>query len=249
MLTPYVAIVLADGDSADAAGRAYRETMDGLLACGYIARADLPFDAEFLVAGLGEWTGRYMRWIADPVRERSYRARALFDMRPVLGDPGPWRTLEAAVTDAVDRDFVQVLAHDCLASVPPLTFFRDAVVDSVGEQQTTFRLEHSALRPLVDVGRVFGLAGRAAMGRSTLERFDTARTLLPEHDAIFREAADTFRIVLWQQGRIGITQGTRGSELPPALLSRYDRQALKGGFRSIQRLLEFTHDREWLTGL
>jgi hypothetical protein len=37
--------------------------------------------------------------------------------------------------------------------------------------------------------------------------------------------------------------------LPPALLSRYDRQILKSGFRSILRLLEFTADPKWLETL
>ena len=110
-----------------------------------------------------------------------------------------------------------------------------------------FRLEHSALLPLVDVGRVFGMAAGRVLGSSTLERFAMARTLLPEHESIFREASDTLRVVRWQQGRIGISQGTDGSELPPALLGRYDRQVLKSGFRSIHRLLEFTANREWQT--
>ena len=76
-----------------------------------------------------------------------------------------------------------------------------------------------------------------------------ARVLLPDHEAIFRDAADTLRIVLWQQGRVGISQGTRGAELPAALLSRYDRQVLKSGFRSLRRLVEFTGDRTWLRTL
>ena len=78
--------------------------------------------------------------------------------------------------------FLHVLANDCLASLPPLTFFQDAVVEKSGEQTTVFRLEHSALRPLVDVGRVFGMAARKVLGTSTLERFALARTLLPEHE-------------------------------------------------------------------
>jgi hypothetical protein len=73
--------------------------------------------------------------------------------------------------------------------------------------------------------------------------------MLAEQDAIFRDAADTLRIVLWQQGRVGISQGTDGSELPAAALSRYDRQALKSGFPVIQKLLEFTADLTWLTAL
>jgi hypothetical protein len=93
------------------------------------------------------------------------------------------------------------------------------------------------------------MAAGKLMGRSTVERFATARALLPEHEQIFREAADTFRVVLWQQGRVGISLGTSGVDLPPTLLSRHDRHVLKAGFRSILRLLEFTADRTWLESL
>jgi CBS domain-containing protein len=153
------------------------------------------------------------------------------------------------LSGAVDRTFLRVIANDCLASLPPLTFFQDAVVDESGEQSGVFRLEHSALQPLVDVARVFGMAAGRVLGGSTRERLAMARGLLPAHEAIFREASDTFSVVLWQQGRIGITKGTSGAELPPALLSRHDRQVLRSGFRVILRLLELTASWEWLEAL
>jgi hypothetical protein len=90
------------------------------------------------------------------------------------------------------------------------------------------------------------MAAREVIGTSTLERFASARRLLPAREAIFREASETLRIVLWQQGRIGISQGTTGSELPPALLSRHDRHMLRSGFPAIHRLLEFASDPAWL---
>jgi hypothetical protein len=52
--------------------------------------------------------------------------------------------------------------------------------------------------------------------------------------------------VLWQQGRVGISQGTNGTVLPAALLSRHDRHVLKSGFPAIHRLLEFTANPKWL---
>jgi len=55
--------------------------------------------------------------------------------------------------------------------------------------------------------------------------------------------------VLWQQGRVGISQGTDGAELPPALLSRHDRHVLKSGFPVIHRLVEFAADSDWLDGI
>jgi CBS domain-containing protein len=192
---------------------------------------------------------RVFAWLRDPVGEAAYRARSLFDLRAVHGDDRLWQAIRAAVSETPAPAFIHVLANDCLDSLPPLTFFQDAVIDSFGEQSETFRLEYSALRPIVDVARVFALAAKNPFGRSTLERLAIARTLLPEHDAIFREAADTLQIVLWQQGRVGISQGTRGAELPASLLSRHDRQVLKSGFRSILRLVEFTGDRHWLKQL
>ena len=248
-IAPHLLAIVEDDGAVPAVADVYRRLQDSLAECDYLPRTDLPFEPAFHVASVGEWKARFGAWVADPVLQQTYRARSLFDLRPVHGERSLWERVAVSVMDAITREFVQVLANDCLASLPPLTFFEDRVLDSEGEHSAVFKLEHSALRPLVDVGRVFGLAAGQAMGRSTLERFAVARSLLPEHEAIFREASDTFRIVLWQQGRVGISQGTRGFELPPSLLGRVDRQVLKGGFRSIQRLLEFTADRAWIERL
>ena len=259
LLAPELLLVLDDDEGGDGFGpdryelaiarEKFYRVVDSLQECGYLARPAAAFEPSFYAATASEWKDRYRAWIADPVLQRTYRARSLFDLRAVHGRRARWGDIETAVVDAITRDFVGILANDCLASLPPLTFFEDMVVDSRGEQSATFQLETSALRPLVDVGRVFGLAARQVLGRSTIERLAIARALLPDHQATFREAADALRIVLWQQGRVGITEGTSGADLPPALLSRHDRQRLKSGFRSILRLLELTADRAWLEAL
>jgi CBS domain-containing protein len=235
-------------------------------------RPDQSFDGSFYAASIDEWKDRYVGWVRNPILEQMYLARALFDLR-ALSDVGrvlpsasarlrqgyggqalpsgpaehPFiRDIETAIAGAIDRDFLRITANDCVARLPPLTFFQDAVVDDMGERSTTFQLDRNAVTPLVDVARVYGMAAGRVLGGSTQERFAMARHLLPQHDAIFREAADTLRIVLWLEGRIGIRQGTGGAELPPTLLSRQDRQVLKSGFRVIQRLIELTADYAWL---
>ena len=246
---PQLVLIVDGEDGRQELLQQYERVSDALSECDYLARTDMTYDRPFHVASTGEWRTRYENWLRDPVRSEMYRARPLFDLRPVHGLTSLWREVEASVVATVDRDFLQVLANDCLASLPPLTFFHDAVVDTSGEQTTVFRLEESALRPLVDVGRVFGMAAGKVLGTSTRERFAHARTLLPENEWVFREASETLRILLWQQARIGIDQGTTGSELPPVLLSRHDRHVLKSGFRSILRLLEFTGHSPWFAAL
>ena len=55
----------------------------------------------------------------DPVLQQTYRMRSLFDLRPIHGRQALWHEVAATVTDAVDRDFLRLLAHDCLSSLPP----------------------------------------------------------------------------------------------------------------------------------
>jgi CBS domain-containing protein len=243
---PRVALVHEDGVDHRRLESLYAKVTTDLLECDYLPHNEGPVDAAFQVASAAAWSRRYEAWIQNPVVEGMARNRYFFDLRPFHGARFLWEQVRDHVSRAVDRNIIRVLAHDCLASLPPLTFFQDAVIEQSGEQTTVFRLEHSALRPLVDLGRVLGMAARDVMGTSTLDRFAMARRLMPSHEAIFRDAAETLRIVLWQQGRVGISQGTDGTVLPPALLSRHDRHVLKSGFPAIHRLLEFTADPKWL---
>ena len=244
-------LVLISADSAERSDLTaqFESVADGLLECGYALRSETSFDRQFLVATSSEWQARYREWMHDPVRTRMYLARPLFDLRPVHGERSLWQQVDAAITSGVSRDFMHLLANDCLASVPPLTFFENAVIDEAGEQAPVFRLEHSALRPLVDVGRVLGMAAKRVPGLSTRDRFAIAQTRLPANGELFREAGETARILLWHQARVGIGHGTDGSEFSPALLGRYDRNVLKNGFRSIRRLLEFVGDLSWLASI
>jgi CBS domain-containing protein len=246
---PELVMIFDDRQDRARCHEIYNRVSEALAGCGYLANSEMPFKSEFYAASASEWKGRYRGWVIDPVANEMYRARPLFDLRFAYGMQSLWQAVESELYSAMNRDFLLVLANDCLASLPPLTFFQDAVVSESGEESAVFRLEYSALRPLVDVGRVFGMASGRVLGGSTLERFEMARTLLPDHASIFRAASDTLRIILWQQGRVGISQNTDGAELPPSLLSRYDRQVLKGGFRSIHQLLEFTADSQWLQNL
>ena len=199
-LAPHPVLVLEGDGGMESMRRAYQRVIDALVDCDYLARGDPSFEWDFYVASASEWKIRFGQWITDPVRQQMYRARTLFDMRPVEGPVSLWEQVESHALAAVDRDFVGILANDCLASLPPLTFFQDAVVDQEGEQVTTFRLEHSALRPLSTSAGCSGSRPAHAFGarRSSASRLRAAR--LPEHEAIFREASDTLRIVLWPAG-------------------------------------------------
>ncbi len=218
-------------------------SLDSALAdCGYLSPQPI------IHASLDEWKARFFGWIREPIDTQAYLAYSFFDLRAVHGPAHLSDEIEAHIRAelAAEPGFIRVLAHDCLSNLPPLTFFRDLVVEESGERTDTFRLESSALQPLVDVARVFSLAFGSPFGASTRERFEQARHRLPAQESIFREAAETMRIVLFHQARAGLRMRSSGAALPLSMLSRHDRQVLKSGFRSIHNLLEFMAAGTWL---
>ena len=246
-LGPQLGLVFREGDRASWASL-YRRVFESFTACGYLPRAGLSdTEVDFRVAGVDEWKARFAGWVRDPLGARVYEGRPLFDLRPVAGRFDLVAEMEAVVRAEVagHPEFLKLLAHDSLANLPPLAFFRDAVVEESGEQQDVFHLERSALRPLVDVGRVFGMAAGRFFASSTIERLAAARVLWPAEEAVFREAADTVRVLLHHQARWGLRRQDGGAEIPPSGLGGYERQVLKSGFRSILRLLERAAEHRW----
>ena len=235
-LAPNIAVIGAAPPSLGTAlGTALAE-------CGYLS------PKPPVAASLEEWKARFSGWIRDPILNQAYLSLSLFDLRPVFGPAPIFDELKRHVRAELAEEpaFLRILANDCLSSLPPLTFFRDLVIEESGEQTATFRLKSSALRPLIDVARVFGIASGNPLGASTSQRFQQARRLLPAREAIFREAAEAMRIMLFHQVRAGLRMGTSGSALPLSMVSRHDRQVLKSCFRSTHNLLEFTAPCDWM---
>jgi CBS domain-containing protein len=242
---PEIALLCRDAADVARGHHALQRLRADLAECGYLPHAAPDFDDEILCATVDAWQDRFSEWIREPIWTQMYRARPLFDLRPAWGDAEPWQRLEESARQVIrtEPSFQKVLANDCLSELPPLTFFQDAVLDESGERSEVFALQLRALGPIVEVGRVFGIADQRVLGSSTLERLELARSRMPAHESIFREAIETLRVLLYLQARTGLRLHDSGTDILPSQLSRLDRQALKSGFRAIHNLLEFTFNR------
>jgi CBS domain-containing protein len=242
---PEIALICRAAADVTRGHQALQRLRADLAECGYLPHATPDFDADILCATVAAWQERFAEWIRQPIWTRMYRARPLFDLRPAWGDSDPWQRLEESAREVIrtEPSFQKVLAIDCLSELPPLTFFQDAVVDESGERTEVFALQLRALGPIVEVGRVFGIANQRVLGSSTLERLELARSRMAAHESIFREAIETLRVLLYLQARSGLRLNDSGAEILPSQLSRLDRQALKSGFRAIHNLLQFTFNR------
>lgn len=190
---------------------------------------------------LQQWKKKFREWVSQPTEGRLYESRSFFDFRCFHGDASLAEELRDGMFASVAENprFLALLAGSCLAQMPPLTFFKGLVVDDGGNQSAVLDLRRSAVFPLIDSARAFGLAG-ATRQPGTFDRLSAAAKLLPGSRDTFEAAKEAYRVTLQQRGRAGLLAGDDGVHIRPSSLSKYEQQVLKGAFRSILELLELT---------
>ena len=214
-----------------------------LLACGY-----RPLTGPRLLRPdtrcrtLSAWREFFSGCIQDPVGKAIFESRSLFDMRFAFGDREPLESLGNAITAAIrgNPGFLQVLANDTMGSLPPLTFYRDVVVDIDGSESSALDLDTAALRPLEDAARVFALARHDLAVTSTVERLEAGAQAMPVYRSVFREAAEAFRVIACHRAISSLGRREDSGLIYPSSLSRYEQAEVKKTFQSIHSFLEFT---------
>ena len=219
-----------------------RRVSGALAACGFVTTA------KAIVAGqpsacrsVAEWERAFGNWIGNPIESCVYRATSFFDLRPVHGDCRLVERLERHIHAEEDRnpEFVPLLVNDSMANLPPLTFFKGLVIDDEGGYTETLDLQRATLQPVVDIARALALDCRVPRSTATLERL---HSLAPEDDAaalLIEETAAAFRNALYHRARTGFMDGSDGSRVDPAKLTRLEQNLLKAGFRTVLRLMEY----------
>ncbi|MBC2593729.1 cyclic nucleotide-binding domain-containing protein [Ruficoccus amylovorans] len=213
-----------------------------LVGCGF------PFDTNGRLASntewcqpLTTWKAYFSRWIHEPIESNIVSLTSLFDLRAVGGKKELADALSSHIRAEIKEspNFIPLLANDAMANLPPVTIFRDSVMDKAGILWSCIDTKMHALYPLVDVGRVFALEYEQEDCTSTIERFTRMADLLPDERELFRAAADAARASLALQSLIGHRRGDNGQFIRPHELTKSDQEHLKGVFRTIVRLLDF----------
>lgn len=237
-------------DADPAAAQAYflelgRRVTAALQACGFTfsATAQRP-DKPAYCQSLRSWKNQFSSWVRDPVRSSIYGARSMFDMQYAAGNRNLLNELRRHIGREVTvwESFIQLLAYDTLAHLPPVTFFDGLVVESEGRLHETLDLRRSAIFPLSDSARVWGLA-TGSLQPASATRFQHAKHKSPERAKLLDSAVEALRVALYHRGRVGLRDHTNGAELSPRELSKLDQQLLKSAFRTAAEMLEATAER------
>ena len=159
-------LLLADAYDADEHGTYFEElarfVSDGLDACGYVyCPGDVMATNPQWRQPLAVWTRYFDRWIDQPEPMALMLSSIFFDLRCLHGRHDLFDELHGHVAAKARKNaiFHAYMTANALNHQPPLGFFRNFVLVKDGEHDDTLNLKHNGIVPIVDIARIYALAG------------------------------------------------------------------------------------------
>ncbi|MFZ5760204.1 MAG: DUF294 nucleotidyltransferase-like domain-containing protein [Thermodesulfobacteriota bacterium] len=151
------------------------EAIHHLVECGYPrCPGNIMASNPELRQTLNGWTARFDRWMRTPDPQEVLNTTIFFDFRPGYGDSTLAGALRKHLCSMAPRQeiFLTHLARFCLSSRPPLSFFKNFIVEKDGEHKNSLNLKETGLVPFVDFARLlalkYGIAESNTLGRLQL---------------------------------------------------------------------------------
>lgn len=187
------------------------------------------------------------RLILLPEPDEVLHATIFFDFRGGYGNKGMTQALWDHVSVHAKRQdvFIRHLAQDCVSKRPPITFFRNFIVEKNGEHKNTLDLKEKCMVQFVDFARALSLK-HGIQETNTLDRLRLLSQGGHLNKELAAEAAWAFEFLMQlrlvhQLSRINMGQEPNNF-IDPASLTDLEKQTLKEAFGVIGRLQNFLRD-------
>ena len=200
---------------------------------------------------LGAWKRCFSSWIHEPENIAVMHTNIFFDFRPVYGEKALAAELKGHVFDRikVDRSFLSFFALNATRNPPPLSFFRNMMVERSGEHRDAFDIKARAMMPLADAARVLVYDLGIDIYGSTAERW---QRIGETHDNLARlagEAGMAYEILMRIRALEGLSRGTSGRYVHIKELNKLERQTLRNTFsvvKDVQLMLTSRYRTDFL---
>ena len=165
-------------------------------------------------------------------------ASIFFDFRPVAGNYELAGMLDGHIKFSVSKQesFLSFLAQNSLQNPPPLSFFKNFMVEHNGEYKDQFDIKARAMMPLTDGARVLALSEGIRDITNTAERFQKLAELDSGNRQLFELLAGEYEILMRFRAIHGLKHNNTGRYFHPDELNKRQRIMLKNCFEPIKEL-------------
>ena len=187
---------------------------------------------------LSEWKKQFSSWIHHPDPQNVRYCTIFIDYRPVFGAGQLTEKLTRHIFLALDENpgFLSFLAKSALENPPPLSFFRNFVVERSGEHKDNFDVKKRAMMPLADAARVLTLEAKMCRINNTFNRFEKLAVIEPQNQELYEAAAEAYEILIRYRTLQGLKNKDSGRYFKIEELSKMERLNLRNSFQPIREL-------------
>ncbi|WP_418318535.1 DUF294 nucleotidyltransferase-like domain-containing protein [Piscinibacter sakaiensis] len=215
---------------------------DGLHECGYVhCPGEMMARTDRWRQPQRRWADYFQRWTAEPEPLALMLTCVFFDLRTIHGQSQLLDELrrEVLMRTRGNRIFLSYMVGNALTHRPPLSLFGNITTVRAGPLRDVVDLKHSGIVPIVDLARIYALAGgHEAVNTSDRLAVATQGGEISEQSA--RDLSDALEFLSTQRIRHQARQMDRGVDadnmLSLAELSNFERSQLKDAFAVVQLL-------------
>ena len=185
---------------------------------------------------LSTWKRYFSDWIREPEKMAVMHTNIFFDLRPVHGDETLAHSLKEHIFERIktDRAFLTFFAQNATQNPPPLSFFRNMIVERSGEHRDAFDIKARAMMPLADAARVLIYDLGINIYGSTAERWQRIAGTDETLARLSEEAAMAYEILMRIRAMEGLARGTSGRYVHIKELNKLERQTLRNTFSVVK---------------
>ncbi|GAA4272502.1 DUF294 nucleotidyltransferase-like domain-containing protein [Aquimarina gracilis] len=194
---------------------------------------------------LKEWKQQFNDWITKPDQDKIMLCTIFFDYDLEYGNKSLINDMSNSIFDAIDsyEIFLNFLGLNALKNPPPLSFFRQFLVEHSGEHKDQFDIKARAIMPLVDAARLLVLSHNLKDYNNTVLRYEKLAEIEPQNKDLFLSCSNAFKILLRFRTLQGMLHNNSGRFIELKSLSKADRLKLKGCFKPIKDVQELIRVR------
>lgn len=219
-----------------------RFVCDGLAACGYIlCPGGMMAMTDAWRQPRARWAQYFQRWVDEPQPKALMLTCVFFDLRAIHGKT---ELLEQLRHELLQRTrgnslFLAHMVSNALKHRPPLGLFGHISLIRSGAHARTIDLKHTGIVPIVDLARVYALAG-GIEAINTRERLDQAGQTSEVSEQSARDLRDALEFIsklrIAHQARQTQAGQAPDNFLALSELSNFERSQLKEAFAVVQTL-------------
>ncbi|MBV7268025.1 DUF294 nucleotidyltransferase-like domain-containing protein [Winogradskyella luteola] len=200
---------------------------------------------------VSEWSQQFKRWITTPDQDNLMLCTIFFDYEHVYGDKDLVNQLSESIFNTIYAHdiFLTYLGRNALQNPPPLSFFRQFLVEDNGEHKDQFDIKARAMMPLVDAARLLILSHNIKSVNNTLGRYEKLAELEPQNKDIYQFCIESFKNLLRFRTEQGLATNDSGRFIDLESLNKGDRLRLKRSFKAVKSVQELIKTRFKLSQL